>query len=179
VEEQLDHSAGFIELVRPAIGRGVDLGSGGGLPGFALADAYPGARWVLLDADLRRVRFLEHAIAELGMANVAVVHARAEDYGRGDARCSFDVACARSFGSPGVTAECAAALLRAGGRLVVSDPPSGAGERWPEDGLAQLGLTVDRHAAIEAGHFTVLRQEVPCPPRYPRRAGTPQRRPLF
>ena len=58
-------------------------------------------------------------------------------------RAGFDGALARSFGRPAVVAECAAPLLRVGGWLIVSEPPSRrgggrqtgeagkAGERWP------------------------------------------------
>ena len=41
----------------------------------------------------------------------------------------YDAVVARSFASPAVTAECAAPLLRLGGRLIVSEPPE-RGARW-------------------------------------------------
>jgi 16S rRNA (guanine527-N7)-methyltransferase len=158
----------------------VDLGAGGGVPGLALAVERPDVSWVLLDADAERVAFLDTAALELGLANVRTVHARAEDFGRDEqARGSYDAVCARSFGRPAVVAECAAPLLRVGGAVLVSDPPDGAGERWPADGLAALGLAVGRHVAGERGHFTVLVQGAPCPERFPRRPGMPERRPLF
>lgn len=56
-----------------------DIGSGAGLPGLVLAIARPDLRLTLVEPLLRRVTFLEEAVAELGLANVEVVRARAEE----------------------------------------------------------------------------------------------------
>jgi 16S rRNA (guanine527-N7)-methyltransferase len=136
--------------------------------------------WVLLDAGRRRTDFLTDAVAELGLAErVAVRRARAETAGRDPAcRGQFDLVVARGFGSPAVTAECAAPLLRTDGLVVVSEPPE-AGDRWPNDGLTLLGLEpVGRFGLPDAG-VQVLRQTRPCPERYPRRVGIPAKRPLW
>jgi 16S rRNA (guanine527-N7)-methyltransferase len=92
-------------------------------------------------------------------------------------RGTVDGLVARSFGPPATTAECAAPLLAVGGLLVVSDPPD-AGDRWPVEGLALLGLVPVRRAETGPA-LQVLRQDVPCPDRYPRRIGIPAKRPLF
>jgi len=109
-----------------------------------------------------------------------VVRARAEDAGRiPHLRGSFDAVVARSFGSPPVTAECAAPFLHPGGLLVVSEPPRADPEaRWPRDGLATLGLEPLRTARTGFG-YQVLRQNDPCPDRFPRRAGVAAKRPLY
>ncbi|MGH9101557.1 MAG: RsmG family class I SAM-dependent methyltransferase, partial [Acidimicrobiales bacterium] len=132
IEVHLDHSRGFADAIEAAAGVGscseelMDLGSGGGLPGLALGVLWPGARVVLLDASRRRTEFLRSAVEALGLEDRAtVLRARAEDVGR-DAqwRERAGVVVARSFGSPAVTAECGSALVRPGGLLVVSEPPS-------------------------------------------------------
>lgn len=59
----------------------VDVGSGAGLPGIPLAILRPDLRVVLLESLLRRVSFLELAVAELGLADrVSVVRSRAEEH---------------------------------------------------------------------------------------------------
>ena len=158
----------------------LDLGSGGGVPGLVLAERWPSTRFVLIDSERRRVNFLERAVTDLGWADrVLVMHARAEDAGRDSTlRSSFDYVSARAFGPPAVVAECGAPFLNAGGLLVVSDPPTGAGDRWPASGLEQLGLRVVGEHGGDA-HATVLRQESLCPERFPRRPGIPTKRPLF
>lgn len=159
--------------------RALDLGSGGGVPGLVLASTWPDTVWVLLDGQARRVTFLQSAILRLGCADrVDAVHARAEDAGRDPRwRASFGLVTSRSFGRPAVVAECGAPFLHLGGHLVVSEAPAASGERWPAAGVAQLGLALERTTADPS--FALLRQASPCPDRYPRRPGVPQRKPLF
>ena len=64
-------------LLRP--GRVGDVGSGAGLPGLVLAIARPDVRFVLIEPMERRVDWLLAESAELGLDNVEVVRARAED----------------------------------------------------------------------------------------------------
>ena len=47
---------------------------------------------------------------------------------------------ARSFAAPEITAHWAGVLLMAGGVLVVSEPPTDDGLRWPTGMLAAAGL---------------------------------------
>ena len=66
-----------------------------------------------------------HSIKDLGIGHrVSVLSSRAEIAGHQPQwRGSFDAVVARGFAAPGVTAECAAPLLRVGGLLCVSEPP--------------------------------------------------------
>lgn len=203
LDEQVDHALGFaraIESLSPPRARHehagghsgphrwLDLGSGGGLPGLVLAQHWPHSEAVLLDAAERRTAFLEEAVHRLAWdGRVAVIRARAEEAGaHPDLRGSFDVVWARSFGSPPVTAECAAPFLRVGGLLVVSEPPPWAGsdgqaqapDRWSREGLALLGQ--DPLTTVRARYgYQVVQQSVACPPRFPRRMGVAAKRPLW
>jgi 16S rRNA (guanine527-N7)-methyltransferase len=203
VDAQIRHAEGFAAVARrlldpdagpasegpgerPAAVRAqvLDLGSGGGLPGLVVAESWPEASVVLLEAQGRRAAFLGRAVEGLGLGDrVAVRQARAEDFGRDPAgRSRFDVVTARSFGPPAVVAECAAPLLRTGGWLVVSEPPDQSDAeavlRWPAEPLARLGLRPGERLRAAFG-YRVLRQAEPCPERFPRRNGVPAKRPLF
>jgi 16S rRNA (guanine527-N7)-methyltransferase len=163
-----------------APGRALDLGSGGGVPGLALAQHWPESSWLLLDANQRRTAFLRRAVERLALVDrVSVIQARAEELGRQPAwRGQLDLVVARSFGPPAVTAECGSPFLRTGGRLVVTEPPGAPPERWPADGLALLGLELVERATTPTAWVALLQQR-PCPERYPRRVGIPAKRPLF
>jgi len=181
VTSHLDQAAAFVDAVGEPPAGLVDLGSGGGVPGLILALRWPETSVALLEVRARRVDFLVEAVAALGIAGrVGVVAGRAEEVARLPAhRHRYDVVTARSFGPPAVTAECGAPLLAPGGVLLVAEPPGGAGDRWPADGLAQLGLVDEGLVAVPAGTVRRLRSARACGERYPRRVGVPAKQPLF
>ena len=189
VEDHLHRASAFVSAVPAPPARALDLGAGGGLPGLVLAaTAWPDAEWCFLDAMAKRTAFLSRAVARLGLADrVTVVTERAELTGRdGSQRGAYDLVVARSFSAPGVTAECAAPLLRPGGHLVVAEPPeTPLAVRWPAAGVSLLGFE-PAEAVVEADpeggdatHLVRLRLAGPVGARYPRRVGIPAKRPLF
>ena len=177
LEPQIDHAVGFARAAGAPPALALDLGSGGGLPSLVLALCWPSTRWVLVEAMEKRAVHLSEAVASLGLADrVTIDHRRAEDVGRDPSRrASHDLVTARSFGPPAAVAECGAPLLQRGGRLVVSDPPEGPGDRWPAEVLATLGLAVEG----STDGCTVLRCTELTPDRFPRRNGIPAKRPLY
>jgi 16S rRNA (guanine527-N7)-methyltransferase len=58
----------------------VDAGTGAGLPGVPLAIACPERRFVLIDSNGKKVRFLRQVRRELGVDNIEPVHSRLEDF---------------------------------------------------------------------------------------------------
>jgi 16S rRNA (guanine527-N7)-methyltransferase len=68
-------------LVAPLLKVGTvgDVGSGAGLPGLVLAIARPDVSFILIEPMERRVDWLRHEAKELGLSNVDVVRARAEE----------------------------------------------------------------------------------------------------
>lgn len=182
VDDHLQHALAFAATVVDPPARALDLGAGGGLPGLVLAArTWPMTRWTFLDAQRKRTDFLQLAVDELGLGGrVAVVTDRAEVVGRDPAhRGGYDLVVARSFGPPAVTAECAAPLLRPGGHLVVSEPPTGSTGRWPVEGLALAGLRPEGPVEHGAVHLMVLVRTDDPIDRLPRRPGLPAKRPLF
>jgi 16S rRNA (guanine527-N7)-methyltransferase len=183
VESHLDHSGAFalawqsVSAAPPA--SFLDLGSGGGVPGLVLALCWPKTSVALLDGGMKRAEFLQGAIASLELeGRVRVVAARAEDAGHGPLREAFDLVTARGFAPAPVTAECAAPLVRDQGYVIVAEPPTRTASRWPEAGLAELGLTLS-HRVNEPFHMQVLKRSGPVAGRYPRRVGIPAKRPLW
>jgi 16S rRNA (guanine527-N7)-methyltransferase len=163
----------------------VDLGSGAGLPGLPLAAAYPATRFVLVDAQRRRVDWVEATAARLGIGNVRVVQARLEEFGRGPDRGSFHVATARALGPLPVVAELGVPLLRVGGDLLVPRGDPGEEEMGQ---LARAGelLGAEVREVIpnpsspidQIGSIVIMTKTAATSPRFPRRSGVPARSPL-
>jgi 16S rRNA (guanine527-N7)-methyltransferase len=55
-----------------------DVGTGAGFPGLPLALLQPQRQFTLIDSTAKKVRFVQHAVRTLGLANVSVLHARVE-----------------------------------------------------------------------------------------------------
>ncbi|MFE6964935.1 16S rRNA (guanine(527)-N(7))-methyltransferase RsmG [Agromyces sp. NPDC057679] len=108
------NSALVAPLLRP--GRVGDVGSGAGLPGLVLAIMRPDVEFTLIEPMERRVAWLERQAAELELANVTVIRARAEESKLGD---SLDQVTARAVSALRTLIPVTAPLLRAGGELVL------------------------------------------------------------
>jgi 16S rRNA (guanine527-N7)-methyltransferase len=182
VEPHLEHASAFADLVGSAPESFVDLGSGAGLPGLVLSAIWPETTAVLVEGGRNRAALIEVACIELRVeGRCRVARGRAEDLARDPTlRGGFELVVARGFGPPATTAECAVGFLRAGGRLVVSEPPGEPDSaRWPGEGLRDLGLAGPDVARSGGYPFAVLTAMGPVDARWPRRAGLPARRPLW
>lgn len=105
-------------LVAPLLrsGRVGDVGSGAGLPGLVLAIARPDVDLVLIEPMERRVDWLTEEADALGLANVEVVRARAEEAQLGE---PLDQVTARAVSALSKLLPLTAPLLRPGGEFIV------------------------------------------------------------
>ncbi len=106
-----------------------DVGSGAGFPGLPLAIASPERSFTLIEATGKKVRFIEHATRHLGLANVVVVHARAESW---KPPVPFDSVVARALSSLSDFVRFAGHLAAPRGRLLAMKGQS------PEEELRTL-----------------------------------------
>jgi 16S rRNA (guanine527-N7)-methyltransferase len=107
------NSALVAPLLRP--GRVGDIGSGAGLPGLVLALARPDVQLVLIEPMERRVEWLLEEADALGLQNVEVVRARAEEARLG---APLDQVTARAVSALSKLIPITAPLVRSGGELV-------------------------------------------------------------
>jgi 16S rRNA (guanine527-N7)-methyltransferase len=184
IDDHLADSLVALELepVRDALAL-ADLGSGAGVPGLPLAIALPHASVALVESAARKCAFLERAVAECGLANARVVHARLESWPEGLG--AFDLVTARALAPLDVVVEYAAPLLRHGGTLV-----AWRGNRDPEAETAgaraavALGLEVGEivpvqpYRAAKNRYLHLMSKVTDTPPGFPRRPGMALKRPL-
>ena len=109
-------------LGRPEISsalRILDLGTGGGFPGLPLAIACPEKSFVLMDSVSKKLKVVADAAERLGLENVEVIHARAEDLARmPEYRESFDLVVSRAVANMSTLSEYCLPFVKKGGWFV-------------------------------------------------------------
>ena len=131
-------------LVAPLLRPGItgDIGSGAGLPGLVLAIARPDVQLVLIEPMERRVEWLRSESVELGLENVTVVRARAEE---AQLPSPLDQVTARAVTALSKLIPATAHLVRRGGEMVFMK-----GSRVDEEiQAAQKTIRKHRLSAVE------------------------------
>ena len=123
----------------------IDVGSGAGLPGIALAIARPDLHLSLVEPMLRRTTWLEQTRAELELDNVEVHRGRAEEFA---GRLSAPWVTARAVARLDKLARWCVPLLTPGGTMIAMKGRS-AEQELTEDrpALLRLGLSAARVSA--------------------------------
>ncbi|MGI8575891.1 MAG: 16S rRNA (guanine(527)-N(7))-methyltransferase RsmG [Egibacteraceae bacterium] len=105
--------------------RWMDLGTGGGFPGLALAIRFPETRFTLLDSVRKKLEAIKRLASELQLTNVRAVWDRAERVARmkGE-RQAYDGVVSRAVGSLLLVAELSRGFLRPDGRLMIVKGPA-------------------------------------------------------
>ena len=173
------------DLVKPGASL-VDVGTGAGCPGMVLAMARPDLHVVLMDAQRKRLKFLEAVAAEAGTGNAEILHARAEDAARDRKhREQYDIAAARAVAPLNVLAEYLLPFVKAGGYALCWKGPAlqqelEAGRRAAHLLGGRLEMPVSCAVAGRDWEHTILpvRKTERTAAAYPRKAGTPKAKPL-
>ena len=112
-----DSLAALEEVDKAPAGKYIDLGSGGGFPGFPLAIA-TGRKTTLIDARQRKVELLNDFAEQLSLSDqVIAVHARIEEFSRTH-KNHYSLVTARALSKLSILLELASPLLKQGGRLI-------------------------------------------------------------
>lgn len=108
----------------------LDIGTGAGLPGVPLAVALPEARFVMVDSNGKKVRFVRHAIRTLRLGNAQALQSRAEelDLAACNAESGFDVVVARALASLSTLGQWCRNALATNGRLLAMKGPQAQSE---------------------------------------------------
>lgn len=166
--------------------RFLDVGSGAGFPGVPLKIVCPRWRVTLLEATGKKVRFLEHLRKVLELADLEILHGRAEDWAKDPAhREQYDWVAARAVAEMSALAELTLPFARLGGYVLAMKGETAEAEvAQAERAFRILGgelakiIKVALPGLAEERRLVVVRKAARTPDAYPRRPGIPAKRPL-
>lgn len=164
----------------------LDMGTGGGLPGLALAEACPTLQFTLVDSVEKKIRAVLEVAKSMGFSNVKGVSARLEELAhKNEFREQFDAVTARALAELPTLLEYAAGFLRMGGKFYAWK----SGEFSEELALSKkaqeiLGLKFVRaHKYIlpggESRSILEFEKKRSLEHNYPRKVGIPKSKPLL
>lgn len=163
-----------------------DVGSGAGFPSIPLKIMYPNMRITIVDSLNKRIQFLQTIVDELGLEDVHLYHDRAETFGQNsEFRASFNFVTARAVARMNVLAELCLPLVKKDG-VFIAMKASNTEEELIEatKAIATLGGKLREDIQFElpkdAGerHIVLIDKKKETPNKYPRKPGTPNRKPL-
>ena len=164
----------------------IDVGTGAGFPGIPLKIFDPSIRLTLMDSLAKRLAFLEAVVEDLGLTGVTCVHARAEDAAHEPQRRErYDIAVSRAVARLPVLLEYTLPFVKKGGHLIALKGRTA--EEEATDAKRALKLLGGRLETIRPVTLPGLSDKravltitkiAPTPKAYPRKAGTPAKKPL-
>lgn len=164
----------------------IDVGCGAGFPGLPVKIARDDISLTLLDSLAKRLSFIENVLNATGTKNARCVHARAEDGARDKAhREKYDVALSRAVANMAVLCEYCLPYVKVGGLFLALKGPAAPEElKVAEKAIKTLGGEIAEVSEAEVPFTDLLHKIVivkkirPCPKEYPRKAGTPSKKPI-
>lgn len=123
----LPESIAIARLLPPGPAELVDVGTGGGFPGFVIACVREDLNVTLVEATGKKARFLQETATRLGV-RAQVVNGRIEELGRSVLAESFDLATARAVAPLRTLVPWTLPALRPGGHLFAVK-----GEGWKRE----------------------------------------------
>ncbi|MGO3049984.1 16S rRNA (guanine(527)-N(7))-methyltransferase RsmG [Staphylococcus casei] len=163
-----------------------DIGAGAGFPSIPLKIIFPNLNVTIVDSLNKRIHFLNQLAEALGLENVSFVHDRAETFGKGAYRESYDIVTARAVARLSVLSELCLPLVKKGGQFIALKSSKG------EEELAEAGFgigvfggkvqdTISYELPEDAGErqMIIIEKRSQTPKKYPRKPGTPNKAPLL
>ena len=165
----------------------LDLGTGAGFPGVPLKIAMPDLDITLMDSLNKRIQYLIQVCATLRFENVTCLHARAEEAARqASQREHYDIVVSRAVANMSTLSEYCLPFVKKGGYFIAQKTD----EAFEEIKAAEKGIKILGGAAPEvipvsvpgtdfAHNLVVIRKVKSTPSQYPRKAGTPAKKPIL
>ena len=166
--------------------RVIDIGTGAGFPGIPLKIVFPHLHVTLLDSLNKRIRFLGHVAEELQLADVELLHGRAEDFAKKkEYRETYDLCVSRAVANLAILYEYCLPYVKENGYFI----PYKSGEIEDELDASKKAVsllggkieTVEKFTlpGTDIGRSLVkIRKVKKTPGKFPRKAGLPSKEPL-
>lgn len=165
--------------------KAIDVGTGAGFPGLAMATYREDINFTLLDSLNKRTEFLKKVVREINIKNVNVIWGRSEDFGKNsEYREMYDVATARAVAPLNVLLEYLIPFIRVGGICICMKGPSYKDEIInAENALKKLGGEIKEIKTISIENMereiVIVEKKVKTNSIYPRKAGIPSKKPIL
>lgn len=164
----------------------IDIGTGGGFPGLPLKIVNNNFDLTLLDSLRKRTDFLKLVVDELKLKDVNVIHGRAEDFGRDKKyREQYDLCVSRAVASLNVLCEFCMPFVKVGGYFIAYKSENIAEEIDNcKSAVDKLSGRIKEIKEIKIPNSDITRKLViiekieKISDIYPRKAGTPVKKPL-
>ena len=164
----------------------IDVGTGAGFPGLALKILYPNLKLTVVDSVGKKAMFCQHIVGTLGLSEVSVIQARAEDLGHNkNHREAYDWAVARAVANLNVLSEYLLPLVKVNGTMLAQKGETARAEaKSAKKAMKLLGgelreLIPVNLPDVEDDRYLVLVDKVAATPeKYPRKAGMPAKQAL-
>ena len=163
--------------------RVIDIGTGAGFPGLPMLIYKNNLELTMVDSTGKKLDFVRSAVSALGL-DAEVIHARAEELGKGELREKFDFAVSRAVASLNVLCEYCLPFVRTGGSFIAL-----------KGSKADDELAVSRTAVKTLGgkficskeimladeqtrNLVIIEKAAATPPKYPRASAQISKKPL-
>lgn len=170
----------------------IDVGTGAGFPGIPLAIVYPEKKFTLMDSLGKRMKIVRLLSEELGLKNVEIIHARAEDLAKKrEYREQFDLCVSRAVANLSVLSEYCIPFVKQGGWFAPYKTSTAEEEiRTSEKAIEILGGRLsDRTGFTETAELSRDGESIEhvilwiektknTIAKYPRKSGMPAKEPL-
>lgn len=164
----------------------LEVGSGAGFPSIPLKIVREDLQFTLVESTGKKCEFLKTAVRELGLKNVTVINARAEELAReGSFREQFDVCCARAVARMNTLCEYCIPFIKVGGRMIAYKGEADEEIKEAERAIKLLGGGKTQAYLYELPHaygkrtLVSVQKESSTPQKYPRGNGRERRNPLL
>lgn len=163
-----------------------DVGAGAGFPSIPIKICFPHLEITIIDSLNKRIGFLDHLAKELGIENVHFHHGRAEDFGSNpEFREKFDVVMARAVARMSVLSELCLPFSKKDG-VFIAMKGAQANEEIIDSkkAIKLLGGKVNKVDTFTLPQeesersIIIIDKKMKTPNKYPRQAGTPNRKPI-